>query len=63
MEIKTVEFESNLVIILNGNKKIIITPFKTKELGNFKLGITAPQDIKVNREKIYLRKQEQLKQK
>ena len=53
MEIRTVEFESNLVIILNGNKKIIITPFKTKEPGNFKLGIEAPQDIKVNREEIY----------
>ena len=42
MEIRTVEFKSNLVITLNGNKKIIITPFKTKEPGNFKLGDYSP---------------------
>ncbi|HGC5940499.1 TPA: carbon storage regulator [Legionella pneumophila] len=61
MEIRTVTFESDLIIILEGNQKIVITPFKTPEPGNFKLGIEAPKHVTVNRQEIYLRKQEQLK--
>ncbi|MCE3045442.1 carbon storage regulator [Legionella sp. 16cNR16C] len=43
------------------NQKVVITPFKTHEPGNFKLGIDAPKQVSVNRQEIYLRKQEQLK--
>lgn len=61
MEIRTVAFESDLIITLEGNQKIVITPFKTHEPGNFKLGIDAPKHVSINRQEIYLRKQEQLK--
>ena len=61
MEIRTVAFESDLIITLKDNQKIVITPFKTHEPGNFKLGIEAPKHVSINRQEIYLRKQEQLK--
>jgi len=61
MEIRTVAFESDLIITLEGNKKIVITPFKTHEPGNFKLGIDAPKHVSINRQEIYLKKREQLK--
>lgn len=61
MEIRTVAFESDLIITLEGNQKVVITPFKTLEPGNFKLGIEAPKNISINRQEIHLRKQEQLK--
>ncbi|MFW2571252.1 carbon storage regulator, partial [Legionella sp. 29fVS95] len=54
-------FESDLIITLEGNQKVVITPFKTLEPGNFKLGIEAPKNISINRQEIHLRKQEQLK--
>ncbi|AOU50697.1 carbon storage regulator [Legionella pneumophila] len=60
MEIRTVAFESELIITLENNQKVVITPFKTQEPGNFKLGIDAPKQVTVNRQEIYLRKQEQL---
>ena len=62
MEIRTIEFEGKLVIIKN-NQQIHITPFLTLEHGNIKLGIDAPRGVGVDREEIYLRKQEQLKHK
>ena len=62
MEIRTIEFESNLIITLEDNQKVVITPFKTPEPGNFKIGIDAPRNIAINRQEIYLRKQKQLKQ-
>ena len=61
MEIRTVAFESELVITLENNQKVVITPFKTHEPGNFKLGIDAPKEVSINRQEIYVRKQEQLK--
>lgn len=61
MEIRTVAFESELIITLENNQKVVITPFKTHEQGNFKLGIDAPKHVSINRQEIYLRKQEQLK--
>ncbi len=61
MEIRTVAFESDLIITLEGNQKIVITPFKTHDPGNFKLGINAPKHVTINRQEIYLRKQERLK--
>ncbi|KTD71609.1 carbon storage regulator CsrA [Legionella steelei] len=61
MEIRTVAFESELIITLKNNQKVVITPFKTHELGNFKLGIDAPKHVSINRQEIYLKKQEQLK--
>lgn len=61
MEIRTVAFESDLIIILENNQKVVITPFKTNEPGHFKLGIDAPKQVTVNRQEIYLKKQEQLK--
>lgn len=61
MEIRTVAFESELIITLENNQKVVITPFKTHEPGNFKLGIDAPKHVSINRQEIYLRKQEQLK--
>ncbi|KTD44160.1 carbon storage regulator [Legionella quateirensis] len=61
MEIRTVAFESDLIIILENNQKVVITPFKTHEQGHFKLGIDAPKQVTVNRQEIYLKKQEQLK--
>lgn len=61
MEIRTVAFESDLIITLKDNQKIVITPFKTHEPGNFKLGINAPKHVTINRQEIYLRKQERLK--
>ncbi|HEM7073810.1 TPA: carbon storage regulator [Legionella pneumophila] len=61
MEIRTVAFESELIITLENNQKVVITPFKTDEPGNFKLGIDAPKHVSINRQEIYLRKQEQLK--
>jgi carbon storage regulator len=61
MEIRTVAFESELIISLDNNQKVVITPFKTHVPGNFKLGIDAPKQVTVNRQEIYLRKQEQLK--
>lgn len=61
MEIRTVTFESELIITLENNQKVVITPFKTHEPGNFKLGIDAPKHVSINRQEIYLRKQEQFK--
>lgn len=61
MEIRTVAFESDLMITLEGNQKIVITPLKTHGPGNFKLGIDAPKHVTVKRQEIYLKKQEQLK--
>ncbi|HHM2297797.1 TPA: carbon storage regulator [Legionella anisa] len=61
MEIRIVAFESDLIFTLKDNQKIVITPFKTHVPGNFKLGIEAPKNISINRQEIYLRKQEQLK--
>ncbi|AGH55406.1 carbon storage regulator [Legionella pneumophila] len=61
MEIRTVAFESELIITLENNQKVVITPFKTHEPGNFKLGVDAPKYVSINRQEIYLRKQEQLK--
>lgn len=63
MEIRTVAFESKLIIILENNQKVVITPFKTNEPGHFKLGIDAPKQVAVDRQEIYLKKQEQLKNK
>jgi len=60
MEIRTIAFEHNLIIIKDG-KKIQITPFRTLEPGNIKLGIDAPKGVEVNREEIYKRKQEKIK--
>jgi carbon storage regulator len=62
MEIRTVEFESRLVITLDG-KQVVISPFPTQEHGHIKLGIKAPHDIQINREEVYLRKQNRLKPK
>ncbi|HIF0302624.1 TPA: carbon storage regulator [Legionella pneumophila] len=61
MEIRTVAFESELIITLKNNQKVVITPFKTHEPGNFKLGVDAPKHVSINRQEIYLRKQEQFK--
>ena len=61
MEIRTVAFESELIITLKNNQKVVITPFKTHELGHFKLGVDAPKQVTINRQEIYLKKQEQLK--
>lgn len=61
MEIRTIEFEADLVITLGDNQKVVITPFKTLEPGNFKIGIEAPRTVSINRQEVYLRKQEQLK--
>lgn len=61
MEIRTIAFESELIITLENNQKVVITPFKTHEPGNFKLGIDAPKQVSINRQEIYLRKQEQFK--
>jgi carbon storage regulator len=55
MEIRTVAFESELIITLENNQKVVITPFKTNEPGNFKLGIDAPKHVSINRQEIYLR--------
>lgn len=60
MEIRTVAFESELIITLENNQKVVITPFKTNEPGHFKLRIDAPKHVSINRQEIYLRKQEQL---
>ncbi|CZP11394.1 Carbon storage regulator homolog [Legionella pneumophila] len=60
MEIRTVAFKSELIITLENNQKVVITPFKTNEPGSFKLGIDAPKHVSINRQEIYLRKQEQL---
>jgi carbon storage regulator len=60
MEIINIEFESSLVVI-NGKQKIKITVFKTPEHGNIKLGIDAPRGVSVNREEIYIQKQEKIK--
>jgi carbon storage regulator len=61
MEIRTIEYEHKLVLIIN-NQKIDITPFLMKDdLGNIKLGINAPRGIDVNREEIFNRKKEKLK--
>lgn len=59
MEIRTVVFESELIITLKNNQKVVITPFKTQEPGIIKLGIDAPKQVTVNRQEIYLKKQEQ----
>ncbi|KTD32249.1 hypothetical protein Lnau_3160 [Legionella nautarum] len=48
MEIRTVVFESDLIITLAGNQKIVITPFKTHEPGHFKLGIDALKHVTIN---------------
>lgn len=61
MEIRNVAFQSDLVITLSDNQQIVLTPFKTSEPGNFKLGIKAPKNINVNRQEIYEKKQEKLK--
>lgn len=61
MEIRSTNFESELIIILKDKQKVVITPFKTQELGVIKLGIDAPKQVMVNRHEIYLKKQGQQK--
>lgn len=57
MEIRTIELESQLIIIKN-NHKIVITPQLTDEPGNIRIVIKAPFEIGVDREEIYKLKQE-----
>lgn len=59
MEIRSTDFESELIIILKDKQKVVITPFKTQEPGIIKLGIDAPKQVMVNRQEIYLKKQKQ----
>lgn len=60
MEIRIIEFEKKLVLIIN-NQKIDITPFLVKDdPGNIKIGIDAPRGLAVNREEIFKRKKEKL---
>ncbi len=61
MEIRSTNFESELIIILKDKQRIVITPFKIQESGVIKLGIDAPKQVMVNRHEIYLKKQEQQK--
>lgn len=62
MEVKTVSFEEPLIIIIQ-DQKITLTPFLIPDdLGNIKFGINAPRGMAINREEIYKRKQEKLKQ-
>jgi carbon storage regulator len=60
MDIVTIPFESKLILIKN-NHKIQITVFLTEEQGNVKIGIDAPRGIGVDREEIYIIKQNRLK--
>lgn len=60
MDIVTIPFESKLILIKN-NQKIQITVFLTEEQGNVKIGIDAPRGIGVDREEIYIIKQNRLK--
>lgn len=60
MDIVTIPFESKLILIKN-NQKIQITVFLTAEQGNVKIGIDAPRGIGVDREEIYIIKQNRLK--
>ncbi|WP_058532847.1 carbon storage regulator [Legionella saoudiensis] len=62
MEITKVAFEEKLIIIKN-NQCIELVPFITQEHGNIKFGITAPKGVSVDREEIYLLKQQKRRQK
>ncbi|WP_133135472.1 carbon storage regulator [Legionella rowbothamii] len=57
MEITSVKFEDK-IIISKSNQHIVLTPFITNEQGNIKFGITAPKGIVIDREEIYLLKQQ-----
>ena len=59
MEIRSTNFESELIIILKDKQKVVITPFKTQDSGVIKLGIDAPKQVMVSRQEIYLKKKEQ----
>ncbi len=59
MEIYNLDFEKKLIIQLN-NQSITLTVFRTIEHGNIKFGIDAPAAIRINRQEIYLKKQEKL---
>lgn len=61
MEIKSTDFESELIIILKDKQKVVITPFKTQDIGVIKLGVDAPKQVMVNRQEIYFKKQDQQK--
>lgn len=60
MDIVMVPFESKL-ILMKDNQKIQLTAFLTEEQGNVKIGIDAPRGISVDREEIYIIKQNRLK--
>jgi sRNA-binding carbon storage regulator CsrA len=59
MEIRTIPFEDNLIIIKN-NQRIVITPFLNGEYGTVKMGIEAPRGIGVDREEIHKLKKAKL---
>ena len=46
---------------MKDNQKIQLTAFLTEEQGNIKIGIDAPRGISVDREEIYIIKQNKLK--
>ncbi|MFJ1269969.1 carbon storage regulator [Legionella lytica] len=60
MELTNIEFEGKLIIVKD-NQKIEISPFRAQD-GNIKLGITAPRGIGVDREEIFIRKQQMKEQ-
>lgn len=58
MEIQHIEFDQNLILIIN-NQPIKITPFIMKgDPGNIKFGIDAPRSLAINREEIFVLKKE-----
>lgn len=61
MEITQVKFEDKIIITKN-NQNIILTSFETNEHGNIKFGIDAPKGVSIDREEIYLLKQQKRRQ-
>ncbi|WP_058532954.1 carbon storage regulator [Legionella saoudiensis] len=62
MEITKVAFEEKLILTKN-NQRIVLIPFMTQEQGNIKFGIEAPKGISVDREEIFILKQQKRRQK
>lgn len=52
MDILTLNIEEALLIHVD-NEWVKVTPFKSHEPGQVKLGIEAPRSIKVHREEVY----------